>query len=131
MSLGSAAPRSLDCTERKSQHEGAAGARICFRRYVPPVKTRHLTRQVETQTGAANRRGVGIHDPAELLKQHALLVGLDSDSLISDLHTRQDAVYEHLALDLSSVRRVLDRVVEQVMQDGGQNLRVGPDRDSF
>src|SRR5437588_4502039 len=131
MSLGPTVPRSLDCTERKGQHEGAAGARISFRSYVPAVKKRHLTRQVETQTGAANCGGIGSDDPAELLKQHALLVGLDSDSLIPDLHARQDAVYEHLALDRSSVRRILDRVVEQVLQDGEEHLRVGPDRDRF
>src|SRR5947207_14570170 len=86
-----------------------------------------LLAQVERQTGARDRLDVGGRQAAEPLEEQRDVLGPDAKTMVGHGHEALAVLGAHLAPDLAAIGRELDRVVDQVADDGCDPRSVGPD----
>src|ERR1700682_6214045 len=115
--------------QRKHEAEGAAGADLGLDADVAAVLAGQLSREVESDSRAANVAGLSILDPLETVEQSREILGGGPNPVVEDLEMRLAIHGRDDDTDLTALRRVLDGVLDQIADDGDHPVGISEDHD--
>src|ERR1700694_1708933 len=114
---------------RQAQCEGAARAQLRPHGDVSAVLSGQLSGQVEAEAGAGDSAVLGREDAPEPGEEPGNVLVGDAEAFVADGDARMARLIAYHAADLTAPWRVLDRVAQEIHEDGAQPVPVGEDHD--
>src|ERR1700676_858287 len=111
------------------QGEGAAPTGVGVDGDLASVKARQLPAKVQAQTGTGQVISLRRRYPAESREQDRQVLPGDAHPMILDADPRDAPPVDDVDLDRAALRRILDRVADEVGDDRLDTLTVNPDMD--
>src|SRR5579864_710676 len=103
---------------RQVQREGASLPWLRVDGDVAALQACELASEVEAKTGPGQVIGPGVGDAPEAREQDRQVGGRDADASVFHCYASQPAPQRDCAGHLAAVRRVFERVVDEVGDDG-------------